>query len=108
MDREDRRTQVCKRCDRLLDRVRNVVQLEVEKDRHLALGKPENAVVAMRAEELEPELQARGDSPDVARDRCCPVNVRRVDRNEDRSHAGSSSSSTGWALGAGAEARLRS
>ncbi len=85
MDGQDRRLEVSKGLDRLLDGVRDIVELEVQEDRRLVLGDAEHALLTIGAEELEAELYARGEAADVASNGDRAVNILRVERDEDRS-----------------------
>ena len=58
MDGQDRRFEAGERLDGFFYRVRDIVQLEVEEDRHLALGDAQDALVPVGAEKLEPELHS--------------------------------------------------
>src|SRR5689334_24714823 len=91
----------------LADGVGDVVKFEVEEDRHLALGDPKHALLAVGAEEFETELHSAGDAEHVASERCGAVNVRRVDGDEDRVHATGSFASASFSAGSEA-ARVRS
>src|SRR3546814_4178549 len=57
VDGEDRGFERAQRLNRLGDGVRNVVELEVEEDRQAELRHLMDAVMAVGAEEFEPELE---------------------------------------------------
>src|SRR6185369_11311736 len=83
----------------LFDRVGNVVKLEIEENRKLVLGDPEHAFMAVGTEELEAELHSAGNAENGAGQRRGPVNVGRIDCDEDRLHAAGSPSSAGSGSG---------
>ena len=67
VDGDDRRLEHVDRLHRPGDGVGDVVQLEVEEDRQADVGDLVHAVVAVRAEELEPELEPADVRLDLAR-----------------------------------------
>ncbi len=69
------------------DGVWDVVELEVEKDRHSMFGDAKHAFMSVGAEEFETKLHAASDAANFAGYRRRPVNVGRIERDEDRRHA---------------------
>ena len=66
------------------DGVGNIVQFQIEEDRQAEMGDLVDAVVAVRAEELEPELESADMALDLLRERLGGVEPRNVEREEDR------------------------
>src|SRR5690348_13409373 len=97
MNRQDYRLQVSQRGDCFLNRVRNVVELEVEEDRHVVLGDANDAFVTVGAEELQAEFQPTDEFSQVPGKGCGAVDVLSVDGNKNGIHmAGVTSSVAGW------------
>ena len=86
MNREDRGLDGAERLHRLGDRVRNIVQLQVQKDRQAKLCHVAHALLAVGAEEFEAQLQAADVRARPRGDRFGAGDVGRVDRDIDRAH----------------------
>ena len=84
MDGEDRRFERPQCLDRLSDRVRDVVELEIEEDRQAELRHFPDAVAAVGGEELESELEAADVVAHPPGDGLGALQIRCVDGNEDR------------------------
>ncbi len=82
------------------DGIGDVVQLEVEEDRQPDMGEFVHTVMAVGAEEFEPELQAADVRLDLLRQRLGRFQLRDVEREIDRIAQGCSRSS-GPASGSG-------
>src|SRR5690606_27664299 len=84
VNRDDRRLEHVNRLHRAGHRIGNVVQLEVEEDRQADVRDLVHTMVAVRAEELEPELEAADMRLDLFGQRPRCVELRQVERQVDR------------------------
>src|SRR5690606_11732398 len=84
VNRDDRRLEHVNRLHRAGHRIGNVVQLEVEEDRQADVRDLVHTMVAVRAEELEPELEAADMRLDLFGQRPRRVELRQVERQVDR------------------------
>jgi hypothetical protein len=83
VDVEEGDAEAAQRPDRARDRVRDVVQLEVEEDRWADLAHPPHALRAVRAHELEAELQATDRACERSTKGESAIEVGPVDGAED-------------------------
>src|SRR6185312_11323736 len=105
---EDRRVQRSQRLDRFCDRVRDVVELEIEENRQAQFTNSPDAVWTLSREELQPKLETAGIFVDGFGDLLGAVEVGRIDCDEDRVQTTGSCSSATAVSGGNAARRLRS